>query len=91
MSLCVRYVSEGKIKEEFLCFVDLYDENFEIVFESLSVGEIIESKMTGKKIGEAISNLLTGIGLDLDECVGQGFDGAAVMSSCSVGSVLASA
>lgn len=85
LSLCLRYVSEGKIREEFVGFVDLFEENFSIDFNSLEEGESIEPKMTGKKIGQTIVEQLKELGLSIEKCVGQGYDGAASMSSRNVG------
>ena len=85
LSLCLRYVSDGKIHEDFICFLDLFVENFDIDFSSLEEGEVIEPKMTGKKIGGTIVSTLGQLGLDIMCCVGQGYDGAASMSSCNIG------
>ena len=96
LSVCVRYVKylDNKsisVREDFLCFKDLYKETFEIDFSSIAddLDAIIEPKLTGEKIGEAISNCLHALDLGINECVGQGYDGASVMSSevkgaCSV-------
>ena len=85
LNICLRYVSEGKIHEDFICFLDLFEENFEIDFSSLKEGEVIEPKMTGKKIGQTIVEKLTLLGLDVMYCVRQGYEGAASMSSSSIG------
>ena len=85
LNICLRYVSEGKIHEDFICFLDLFEENFEIDFSSLKEGEVIEAKMTGTKVGQAIVEKLTLLGLDVMYCVRQGYEGAASMSSSSIG------
>ena len=47
--------------------------------------EVVEPKMTGLKIGQTIEQKLKDIGLDIDQCVGQAYDGAASMSSSKIG------
>ena len=96
LSVGVRYVKylENKsisVKEDFLSFKDLYKVTFEIDFSTIAddPDTIIKPKLTGEKIGKAISNRLRALDLGINECVGQGYDGASVMSSevkgaCSV-------
>lgn len=85
MSLCIRYYKNGSICEDFMLFQDLFRESFEIDFSALEDGEVIEPKLTGKVIGQAILKNLHNLGLDIQNCVGQGYDGAATMSSNIVG------
>lgn len=61
VTLCVRYVNENKIYEDFLQFVPA---------ESL----------TGESLSNLIINSLEKFGLDLNNLVGQGYDGASNMS-----------
>lgn len=61
VTICVRYVNENKIHEDFLQFVPA---------ESL----------TGESLSNLIINSLEKFGLDLDNLVGQGYDGASNMS-----------
>nr|XP_006820601.1 PREDICTED: uncharacterized protein LOC102806013 [Saccoglossus kowalevskii] len=62
ISLCIRYVYEDKIREDFLGFVQL-------------------EKMGARTIADKIFNTLTGYALNMDNMVGHGYDGAAMMSS----------
>ena len=46
---------------------------------------MIEPKLSGKVIGNTIVKAISSLGLNIQNCVGQGYDGAAVMSSLRVG------
>ena len=63
LSLCLRYVSEGKIREEFVGFVDLIEENFSIDFNSLEERETLEPILTRNKIGQTMVKQLNELGL----------------------------
>lgn len=60
--VCIRYLKDGKIREDFLGFVKT-------------------SRMNAKTISENLISSLQKWGLNMDNLVGQGYDGAAVMSS----------
>ena len=80
LSLCLRYTVGGSVVENFVGFKDLY-EDFELDFDALNSDEVPEPKLTGKKIGSAIVEMVESLGLDINKCCGQGYDGARVMSS----------
>lgn len=50
-----------------------------------NVEPMAELKMSGENIGNVILNEINKVGLDLNNCVGQGYDGAAAMSSERIG------
>ena len=85
MSLCLRYHKNGIIREDSILFQDLISESFDLDFSTLEDGQVIEPKLSGKIIGNAILKSIVNLGLDIQNCVGQGYDGAAVMSSNIVG------
>ena len=92
-SLCVRHVDgQGEVKQHFLGFWDLHEETFQLDFSEVKDGEVLEPKLTGRRIGDAILQAMQDLNLDIQRCVGQGFDGAAVMSSeaCGVAAVIQS-
>ena len=62
VSLCIRYVKENEVYEDFLGFVQI-------------------EKMDVQTIADRISSSVTSLGLNMDNLVGQGYDGAATMSS----------
>lgn len=63
MSLCVRFVENGTIREEFLQFIPVSD-------------------VTGAGLANTICSTMMeiGVGLDVKNLVGQGYDGASAMS-----------
>jgi hypothetical protein len=81
--LVLRYVifKEDKVSihEAPVCLLDLLED---IKKDSDENNEI---RMTGKNIGKSILNKVKSLGLDLNRLVGQGYDGAANMSSEKVG------
>ena len=82
LSIFVRHVSdEGQLKEDFLGFVDVHDEVFDLNFANLTDGEVLEPKVTGKQLGRTIVTAIEKAGLDISACVGQGYDGASMMAS----------
>lgn len=86
LSLCVRFVSDdGTVHESFLGFCDLHDEAFFLSFDSVEHDEVLEPKVTGATIARVVEQQVRDLGLNMGQCVGQGYDGAAVMSSKSVG------
>ena len=86
LTICIRYINGKEVREEFIGFVDLFKENFEMPMDfEEDEHEVVEPKMTGLKIGQTIVRKLKDIGLDIDQCVGQAYDGAASMSSSKIG------
>ena len=91
MCLCVRYVHEGRVREDFVAFVDALEaahgENLEkqlqgaVDFRSA----LTEPKLSGHVVGNLILKTCEEVGLSMDRCVGQGYDGAAGMSSQTIG------
>ena len=82
LSICLRYLSsDGTAQERFVGFWDLHTEAFELDFKGIEDGDTLEPKLTGKKVGEVIVSVMGQLGLDTAFCVGQGYDGAAMMSS----------
>ena len=62
VSICIRFVSDGEVFEEFLGFINI-------------------AKMDAQTIADALVSTLQKWGLNLSFLVGQGYDGASVMSS----------
>ena len=86
LSLCVRYVTDDAgVHESFLTFGDVHHEAFSLDFSLLEAGEVLEPKITGKVIAKVIKRTVQELGLKMEDCVGQGYDGAAVMGSNTVG------
>lgn len=92
MSLVLRYVSKGVVKENFISFIDCHayaynkkctligddeDENDSIKEKDIN----FEPKLNGDILGETVISLLKSYGLDLQYCVGVGTDGCSVMVS----------
>lgn len=61
--------------------MDIIQESFSLDFKTLKEDELMEPKLTGRVIGKAISEIVEKMGFDINNCVGQGYDGAAAMSS----------
>ena len=61
LSISLRFVEEGKLHEEFLCFTEVTD-------------------LTGRGLGFTIMDEMRTRDLDLENLVGQGYDGASAMS-----------
>lgn len=68
-----------------MCFQDLFTDTFELDFATLEEDEVMEPKLSGKLIGQSILKTVHNLGLDIQNCVGQGYNRAAVMSSAIVG------
>ena len=82
LSIFVRYVTDsGELKEKFLGFKDVHQESFDLDFAQLGEDEVMEPKLTGRLLGKCIQDSLENVGLSVSQCVGQGYDGAATMSS----------
>ena len=82
LSMCVRHVDdEGKPDVQFLGLWDIHKEAFCFDFDDIEEGEVLEPKVTGQKIAETLLHITEELGLDMNYCAGQGYDGAATMKS----------
>lgn len=79
MSIVIRYVDGNCIREDFVQFLDCYNEGFDVQDE--------EPSLTGKKIGELVLNKMKSMEQNVNQCVGVCTDGCAVMTSKLRGSV----
>lgn len=76
MSISLRYVHEGIIREDFISFIDCYES---IRSEDIE-GE--EKRLSGKALGHIVIDFCKKYSLKLeDKCIGIGTDNCAVMSS----------
>lgn len=84
ISLVLRYIYNDKIREDFVMFVDAFDEASALLEETEDNEESEEKKeisITGEVLGKIIIKQINSIGLDLEKCVGVGTDGCSVMVS----------
>lgn len=79
MSLSVRYLFEGNIREDFLIFVDCHGELFDD-FDN-------EPILSGEVIANTVEKTLIKFGLDFKFCIGISTDGCSVMTSEKRGAV----
>lgn len=84
LSLNLRYVHKNEIREDFVKFIDAY-ENIKIVCSDQD--PLSEQRLTGAALGKIVVNLLQELSLDLSNCVGIGTDSCSVMSSEASGAV----
>jgi hypothetical protein len=84
MSLVLRYVLDGNIREDFVGFIDPHDYNYK---PSDSAIGPTEPTLTGEVLGKTVINLLQSMNLNLAYCVGIGTDGCSVMASQQCGAV----
>lgn len=99
ISLVIRYIDEITIREDFVTFVDAFDEARLIQLSNNnklsddeevnneSCRKIEEISITGKMLGQIVLNQLREMGLNLNKCVGIGTDGCSVMTSEVCGAV----
>lgn len=85
MSLVLRYVLDGNIREDFVGFIDPHDYNYK---PSDSAIGPTEPTLTGEVLGKTVINLLQSMNLNLAYCVGIGTDGCSVMASQQCGAVM---
>ena len=88
MTICLRYVIKDLTKgivilEDPVRIIDLIDN----IRTTQHLEPLEEVRLTGKNMGTVILNALTNLGLDLQKCIGQCYDGASSMSSEKVGVV----
>jgi len=88
ISLVFRYIYNDSVREDFVMFVDAFDEASALLEEtednekSEEDGEEKkEISITGEVLGKIIIKQINSIGLDLEKCVGVGTDGCSVMVS----------
>lgn len=79
LTVCLRYVYDGQIHEDFVGFLDLHHHNYSGVEE--------EPKITGKILGQSVLFQLKQMNLDTKYCIGVGCDGCSVNISESRGAV----
>lgn len=101
MSLVLRYIHKGVVKENFVAFIDCHtyvynknttnekdkNENNDDTLQNNVDLEQLEPKLNGEILGETVISLLQNIDLDLKYCVGIGTDGCSVMVSLVRGAV----
>lgn len=99
ISLVIRYIDEITIREDFVTFVDAFDEARLIQLSNNnklsddeevnneSCRKIEEISITGKMLGQIVLNQLREMGLNLNKCVVIGIDGCSVMTSEVCGAV----
>lgn len=95
MSLIIRYFYNGKIIERFVAFIDCH----KYVYKKQTIDDDcdedddllptfnMEPKITGDILGSTVINLITELGLDINNCIGISTDGCAVMVSTIKGAV----
>lgn len=87
LSLSFRYVHRGSIREDFMKFVDAYEFVVLKRMDTKNISESSEPKLTGQALGQIVIDLIKGLNLDINNCVGIGTDNCSVMSSEAVGAV----
>ncbi|KAF0750111.1 52 kDa repressor of the inhibitor of the protein kinase-like isoform X1 [Aphis craccivora] len=100
MTLVLRYIFGGKIKEDFVSFINCHtyfynnqksnqEEQINDNEESTENDEstLIEPKLTGDVLGKTVINILKYLNLNLEHCVGIATDGCSVMTSTVRGAV----
>lgn len=84
MSLVLRYIHKGVVKENFIAFIDCHA----YVYNTDTINENnLEPKLNGEILGDTVISLLQKFDLDLKYCVGIGTDGCSVMVSLVRGAV----
>ncbi|CAI6373982.1 unnamed protein product [Macrosiphum euphorbiae] len=99
MSLVLRYVHKGVVKENFIAFINCHDYAFssdkinrrlndEDNEDNLDLNTItLEPKLTGEILGEIVVSTLKDLNLNCMNCVGVATDGCSVMMSTIRGAV----
>lgn len=83
MSISVRYLHRATIREDFLTFVDAYDN----IRDEDTEKERGERRLTGVALAHIVEDIARNFDLDLDFCVGFGTDNCSVMASEVMGAV----
>ena len=86
MTLILRYIHEGVVREDFITFLDLHEE---LSNKYDDKGDSLEIRLTGTNLGKAVINALKKLNFNLNFCVGITTDGCSVMTSEKCGAVLA--
>lgn len=84
LSLNLRYLHKNEIREDFVKFVDAFD-NISAISPDQDPNS--EQRLTGEALGKIVLKLLQELSLDLNNCVGIGTDSCSVMSSEAIGAV----
>ena len=66
----------GKVRQNFACFIEVFEESFNNVSDSLGKRETIKSEMTRMKIGQVLVKRLIEMVLSIENFAGQVYDGA---------------
>lgn len=85
MSLIIRYVLNNTVRENFIEFIDCHHEVFDKVDNDGDDGG--EPKLSGKRLGQIVIDLLKKFTLNLNDCVGITTDGCSIMTSNAHGAV----
>jgi len=87
MSLIIRYIHNEKVYERFIAFIDCH----QYLYKGQTVEEIeevtIEPKITGDMLGSTVINIMSELGLNINNCIGIATDGCTVMVSTTKGAV----
>ncbi|CAH0552598.1 unnamed protein product [Brassicogethes aeneus] len=81
LSLSLRYIYKGKIREDFITFVDDYVSIREEDIENQ------EKRLSGVALAHIVIDIIKKFGLTLEDCVGIATDGCSVMTSSLKGAV----
>ena len=93
-AICIRYLSQDEennfvVKEDPILILDIIAEIKKMkednVDEEDSNGVDPEVRLSGEAIGQVLLKKMKQLGLDLNCCIAQGYDGASTMSSERVG------
>jgi len=87
MSLIIRYIYNEKVYERFIAFIDCH----QYLYKGQTVEEIeevpIEPKITGDMLGSTVINIMSELGLNINNCIGIATDKCTVMVSTTKGAV----
>lgn len=103
MTLAIRYIHDGKVREDFIKFIDVracateecdlptgIETDEDILNEELNknIDPMLEEVvLSGKTLGKIVVKILNELSLNIEKCVGIGTDGCSVMTSESKGAV----
>lgn len=85
MSLSLRYVHDGTVREDFVQFIDAYGE----AYSDWDSAEKSEPVSSGTVLGGLVVKTVKSLSLNPAYCVGIGTDGCSVMTSAVCGAVSA--
>lgn len=79
---------ETKVHERFIGFINCHDRIYGKNEGPEGIDQSnLEPKLTGKLLGDTVVNILKEMALDLNNCIGIGTVGCAVMTSVMQGAV----